>query len=101
MERELARVAALVRFTLVPAVERVVTCSEALRRRRRLVPAVVAAAAESAVTKPMPAPLMSESPMAHGRIDLFVVPVAYTLIAGKKEGQDKQLELIDKPEASV
>jgi multidrug efflux pump len=34
-------------------------------------------------------------------LTLFVVPVAYTLIAGKKEGQDKQLELIDKPEATV
>ncbi|MBX6965232.1 efflux RND transporter permease subunit [Alcaligenes faecalis] len=34
-------------------------------------------------------------------LTLFVVPVAYTLIAGKKVGQDKQLELIDKPEASV
>ena len=34
-------------------------------------------------------------------LTLFVVPVAYTLIAGKKGGQDKQLELIDKPEATV
>ena len=53
-----------------------VVCSEALSRRRILVPVLAAAAAESAVTKPAPRPAISVSPIIHGMMDLLVVSVA-------------------------